>query len=68
MSDISEPQDLEKAHISGWFPLTKILRNMLFHMLSKLDGAGYVLHRNYSFMRLSSRHLKLCIIGLQFLG
>ena len=23
MSDISEPEDIEKAHASGWFTLTK---------------------------------------------
>ena len=33
-------------------PWPNILRNMLFQMLSKLSGAGYVLPRNYSFMRL----------------
>ena len=34
MSDISKPQDLEKAHVSAWFTLSKYF---------ELRGAGYML-------------------------
>ena len=48
MSDISEPQDLEKAHVPAWFTLSK-------HF--ELHEAGYVLPRNYSFTRLSFQNI-----------
>ena len=51
MSDISEPQDLEKAHVSTLgLPWPNFFRNMLFQRLSKLGGVGYVFSRNYSLM------------------
>ena len=53
MSDISEPQDLEKAHVSTLgLPWPNFFRNMLFQRLSKLGGVGYVFSKNYSFMRI----------------
>ena len=59
MSDISEPQDLEKAHVSAWFTLSK-------HF--ELHEAGYVLPRNYSFTRLSFQNILFSAILAKCFG
>ena len=62
MSDISEPQDLEKAHISAWFTLAKYFEEVAIPDIAKLSEASYVLPRKYSSMIVFYKHLKFSVI------
>ena len=69
MSDISEPQDLEKAHVSGWFTLTKLFdEHVVPHVVLVKWGWLRVAWKLQFHEIVFSRHLKLYTIGLQFLG